>query len=90
MPNRVPPDQAIQRLDLVHRRLKLVSLDGETYLAAIRWAAEGQIAGGTIYDALIAKRAIASGARRIYSWNTRHFQRFGEPIATRLITPAGS
>lgn len=69
------------------KRFQLVHLDGAETLAAIQHAASLEIAGGAIYDSLIATCANKCGADRIYSWNTRHFERFGSKVALKLFTP---
>jgi len=49
-------------------------------------AAEADIIGGTIYDSLIARFALKAKVEVVYTWNTRHFQRFGAEIVKRLRT----
>ena len=87
-PHRASPEQAIKCVEKIAAKLRLVSLDGAATLAAIQSAATQNIAGGTIYDSLIATCALQSEADRIYSWNTRHFERFGPNVALRLSAPA--
>lgn len=86
-PHRASPEQAIQCVEKVAAQLRLVALDGAATLAALRHAASQRIAGGTIYDLLIATCALRSEADRIYTWNTRHFQQFGPNVTSRLATP---
>jgi len=45
------------------------------------------VAGGTIYDALIARCAMKAKVDAVYTWNARHFERFGAAIAERLKMP---
>jgi predicted nucleic acid-binding protein len=87
LPHRAAPEQAIQCVQKIHRQLRLISLDGAEYLAAIQNAAAQSVAGGTTYDSLIASCALRSGADEIYSWNVRHFRQFGPEVARRLTTP---
>ena len=89
-PHRASPEQAIKCVEKIAARLRLVGLDGAATLAAIQNAAAQNIAGGTIYDSLIATCALQSEADRIYSWNTRHFERFGPEVAPRLTLPVQS
>ncbi len=86
-PHRASPDQAIKCGKKIAARLRLISLDGPATLAAIKNSASQGIAGGTIYDALIASCALEANAERISMWNTRHFERFGPEVALRLRTP---
>jgi predicted nucleic acid-binding protein len=86
-PHRASPEQAIQCVEKIASRLRLIALDGPATLAALQNAVTQKIAGGAVYDLLIATCAIQSNADQIYSWNTRHFERLGADVALRLITP---
>jgi predicted nucleic acid-binding protein len=86
-PYRGSPEQAIKCVEMIAARLGLVGLDGAATLAAIQDAASQNISGGTIYDSLIATCALQPKADRIYTWNTRHFERFGPEVALRLTLP---
>lgn len=86
-PHRASPAQAIKCVEKIAAHLRLVSLAGDATLDSIRNAASQNIAGGTIYDSLIAACALQSEADRIYSWNTRHFERFGSKVALKLSVP---
>jgi predicted nucleic acid-binding protein len=46
------------------------------------------IAGGAIYDAVLAHCALKAKARAIYTWNTKDFVRLGPEIAGRVKAPA--
>lgn len=50
-------------------------------------AAAKNLAGGTLYDALLAAYALQSASDRNDSWNTKHFERFGPDVAQRLAVP---
>lgn len=86
-PHRASPEPALQCVETIATHLRLINLDGPATLAAIQTAAAQQIAGGTIYDSLIATCALQSEADRIYSWNIRHFERLAPAVAQRLSTP---
>jgi predicted nucleic acid-binding protein len=64
-----------------------VTLTAEEYRAAMKEAAAAGIAGGTIYDALLAACALKAEAEVIYTWNVKHFQQFSPEIAKRVRTP---
>ncbi len=68
-------------------RLAFIALGAEEYWAAIANAAKSGIAGGTIYDALLARCALRAKAEIIYTWNIEHFQQLGGEVAKRLRTP---
>jgi hypothetical protein len=49
-------------------------------------ASEG-IAGGTLYDYIIASCAIKARADTICTWNTKHYRLFGPEIVEKLRVP---
>ena len=87
LPHRATPGQAIEFLESIHSRFRLVSLDGDNYLTSIREAAANRISGGAIYDALIARCAVQAGADRIFTWNTRHYLSLGAEVSERVKSP---
>jgi predicted nucleic acid-binding protein len=87
---RVSGDNAMLFLENVRERLTVVSLDAEEYFRTIEASSALGIAGGAIYDALLAHCALKSKAQTIYTWNTKDFVRLGKPIADRVRTPADS
>jgi predicted nucleic acid-binding protein len=86
-PFRASPRQALECILEIPLRLSLVSLNPEDYLACLKQSSVLAVAGGTIYDALIAACATKSRASKIYTWNIRHFQLLGEPVRSLLKTP---
>jgi predicted nucleic acid-binding protein len=80
-------DQVLLSLDSVAERLELIALDAHEYQHAIREAAGGGIAGGTIYDALLGQCALKARAAKIYTWNVGHFRMLGPEIAAKVQTP---
>ncbi|MFO1186221.1 MAG: PIN domain-containing protein [Alphaproteobacteria bacterium] len=85
--HRVSPDQVLLYLKDISERLTLITLDESEYVAAISNAASMGIAGGAIYDALIAQCALKAKAQVIYTWNVKHFARLGPEIAKRVREP---
>ena len=71
----------------VRERLSLVTLDGEEYFQALRNSASLGIAGGGVYDALLAHCALKAEAETIYRSNTRHYAQCGAEVIRRLQTP---
>ncbi|MGO9606525.1 MAG: hypothetical protein ACLQAT_24560 [Candidatus Binataceae bacterium] len=69
-----------------HLGASYATLTGDEYHATIKDAAEAGVIGGTIYDALIARCALKAKVEAVFTWNTRHFQRFGAAIVKRLRT----
>ena len=84
---RASPEQALLLLHDIRERLTLVALDCEEYGQALAHAAELGVAGGGIYDAVIAHCALKVKAQTLYTWNTRHFTRLGPQIASRVKEP---
>ena len=64
---------------LVHENVEaaaeIVTLTDDDYLATIERLAQRGMAGGIIYDALIARAAEKAGAERLLTWNEAHFRR---------------
>lgn len=84
---RAGPDEALLFLRDVRERLSTITLEDRDYLAVLESAAGAGIAGGAVYDALIARCAAKAGAQQIYTWNLRHFTRFEAGIAARVRAP---
>lgn len=80
-------EQSLLFLDEIRGRLKTIALDGDEYSAAIADAAAEGLAGGMIYDALIARCALKAHAETIFTWNIDHFRRVGPEVAKRVRTP---
>ena len=85
--DRASPDEALLFLGDVRERLTLVALDEVEYFKVLEGAAADGITGGTTYDALIARCVLKADAQTLYTWNTKHFTRLGERVASRLKQP---
>jgi len=85
--HRLSGDQALLLIENVTKRLTLVHLDGQQYVATIDGAVAAGITGGTVYDAVILACASKARARVIYTWNVRHFQRAFPDAAERVQIP---
>jgi len=85
--DRASPVDALLFLNDVRERLTLVTLDEGDYVGVLSNAAEHDISGGSLYDALIAQCALKAKAQTIYTWNTRHFTRLGPHMASRVKEP---
>jgi predicted nucleic acid-binding protein len=82
--HRLSGEQVLLFLENIRERLAVVTLTADDYCTAVKDAA---IAGGTIYDALLARCATKAGVEIIYTWNQGHFQQFSPEITKRLRTP---
>jgi predicted nucleic acid-binding protein len=85
--DRASQDEALLILGNIRERLEVVVLNESEYYDAIEASADAGIVGGGIYDALLGKCALKSGAHTIYTWNLKHFVRLGPEIARRVATP---
>lgn len=86
--DRVAAHEAMLFLGDVRDRLTIVSLDDQEYFNAVEASSALGIAGGAIYDALLAHCALKAKAQSIYTWNTKDFTRLGPEISGRVKTPA--
>ncbi len=84
---RMSCEQALLFVEDIRERLTTIALDQDEYFPAIADAAAEGIAGGTIYDALVARCALKGKAAVIYTWNLDHFRRIGPEVARRVQTP---
>jgi len=80
-------DAALLFLRDIRENLTLVSLDAAEYFQTIEQAAQANLAGGAIYDALLGRCAVKSKAEILYTWNTQDFLRLPQPIAGRVQRP---
>ena len=71
-PYRRPPQDVLRAIE--HDYVgDVVALESDEYLALLRDAAQRGIAGGTIYDAVIAACARKAGVDVLLTFNERHF-----------------
>ena len=71
----------------IRARLSIVTLDESDYLSAMGDAAELNVFGGGIYDALVARCALKAQVETLYTWNVKHFVRLGPDVAALVRTP---
>lgn len=85
--HRVGGDAALLFLQDIRDRLKLVSLDEDEYFRMIEEAAQVNLTGGAIYDALLGQCALKAKAETLYTWNTHDFLRLPQTIAGIVRRP---
>ena len=74
-PYRHAPEQALLSIEEnVIKHFRITALTGTDYAALVREAALSGIEGGTIYDAVLLKCAVKSGAEKIFTLNLKHFE----------------
>ena len=81
------PDFAARLVEQFVQKLTVIALNSQEYARTIQTAARLQIAGGTIYDALLVACARKVDADRIYTWNLRHFEMVAPDLKGRILTP---
>jgi predicted nucleic acid-binding protein len=84
---RVSGDQAMLFLGNIREHMTVATLTEDEYFQALDWSASRGVAGGSAYDALLAYCALKSGAKTIYTWNLKDFQRLGADVATLSRCP---
>jgi len=84
---RISPTMAHQLIEgVVDVASSLVELSASDYVAVVARMANLGLAGGTVYDALIARAAEKSQADRLMTFNERHFRAVwpeGEEIVSK-------
>jgi len=86
-PNRLRPEQAELLLNQFRSNLECIVLNADEVFQAIQRTAALKLPGGIIYDALILACARKAKARRIYTWNSKHFKMAAPDLAERIVTP---
>jgi predicted nucleic acid-binding protein len=85
-PARVSPALAYQALEASWRDRPVVTLSAEVIWRFLKASAAAELAGGRVYDALMAEAAIAAGVDALLTWNARHFARWSMG-PTRVLSP---
>jgi predicted nucleic acid-binding protein len=88
-PFRHSPEQALISIEEnILKYFTPIILTGQDYVALIREAGVSGIQGGTVYDAVLLKCAVKSGAERIYTFNVKHFANIApDSLIPRIGTP---
>jgi predicted nucleic acid-binding protein len=83
---RISPDEAWQLLnDNVITFAEIVTLAGGDYAAVVKQLSEQGIAGGPVYDAIIAKAAELAQVDQLVTLNEADFLRAYPSVASRLV-----
>lgn len=67
--------------------LTIVALTAEEYATTLQSFAGLGVAGGAIYDALLAGCALKAKAETLFTWNLRHYAQLGPKILPILQIP---
>lgn len=83
----IPPPVALQLIEENLRGLQTVALSAADYRAVLRRLEKLNLAGGAIYDALIAQAALQAKAERLLTLNPGHFRRLGPDVEAVVLVP---
>jgi predicted nucleic acid-binding protein len=86
-PLRVLPDEANAAIADLLEYLKPVPLLAEDYQRAIARMAELKLAGGSVFDAVIAQAALKVSVDHLVTLNPKDFVRLGDEIAAFVKVP---
>lgn len=84
---RIPPRDAVLAVETFLQRLTPISLTPDDYTSAIARAARLGLSGGILYDVLLLECARKCKARKIYTWNVRHFRLAAPDLSDRIVAP---
>jgi predicted nucleic acid-binding protein len=85
---RISPSLAWRLIhESIEPKVSIVSLSTSEYLAVVKHLSELGLAGGVVYDALIMKAALKSGADQIVTFKANDFKRVWPEEASRVISP---
>lgn len=85
-PHRLSPGDAYTVLEANWGACELAGLTPQEHWKALAVCRDGGVGGGPTYDAVIAACARKCKAGLLLTWNTAHFERFGDDFEVR--TPA--
>lgn len=89
-PHRLSPADALTLLDANFIRPgRMVALTASGYRALLRRAPEEGLAGGRVYDAVIARCALKANSAALLTFNAAHFASFAE-LGLEIVVPGGS
>jgi len=84
-PYRLAPSDAFTLLETNFMGIKIIALDGKAYRSLLSQAPSAGIAGGQIYDAVVAACALQAKVATLLTFNERHFSSFAEKGITVVV-----
>jgi predicted nucleic acid-binding protein len=85
--SRAHPRAAMDFVASMVRHTTMVALEGREYLEVIDATSKRGLSGSIVYDALLLECARRAKAKRIYTWNVRHFRTIAPDLAAKIVTP---
>lgn len=77
-PHRLSPSDALRLVDANFASAgRVVALDARAYVTLLRRSRDEGVAGGRVYDAVIAQCAVKGGAASLLTFNADHFASLG-------------
>jgi predicted nucleic acid-binding protein len=89
-PHRLRPEDALGVIEANWSQSRLVALTAAEYWQVLRRCREAAIAGGAVYDAVIAACGRKAHVATILTWDTSAFERFLEDEPAVRTPGAGS
>ena len=83
----IAPSDAVHVLRYVQATFTLVTLTPREYLHAVDALAKQNLRGAIVYDALLIACARKIAARRIYTYNIKHFRQIAPDLAPTIVEP---
>jgi len=83
----IPPTVALQLIEENLEGFHTVALSAADYRAVLRRLEKLNLAGGAVYDALIAQAALKAKAERLLTLNPGHFRRLGQDVEAIVLVP---
>ena len=83
----IPPSTALQLIEENLEGFQRVALSASDYRAVLQRLEKLGLAGGAVYDALIAQAALKSKAEYLLTLNPGHFRRLGQDVEALVRVP---
>ncbi len=83
----IPPRMALQLIEENLQAFQLLTLSATDYRSVLRRLEKLNLAGGAVYDALIAQAALRARAEGLITLNPAHFRRLGQDVAAIVLVP---
>lgn len=83
----IPPSIALQLIEENLEGFQTVALSVADYRSVLRRLEKLNLAGGAVYDALIAQAALKTKADHLITLNPTHFRRLGQDVEAIVLVP---
>jgi predicted nucleic acid-binding protein len=84
---KVRPAHASLLVDQIVAKMTVVPLSAQDYARTLQETARMGLSGGIVFDAILLACARKVNARRIYTWNEKHFRVVAPDLVDRIVTP---